>query len=59
MAKILETPVLETERLVLRALILEDAEVLQKHFDNWNIIQYLNEHVPWPQKPSYSKHEGW
>jgi len=48
MTKIVETPVLETERLVLRPLVLDDATTLQKLFNNWNIIKHLNENVPWP-----------
>lgn len=48
MPKIIETPTLTTERLVLRPLTLDDAPALQKLFNNWNIIQHLNENVPWP-----------
>jgi len=48
MAKIIETPTLTTERLVLRPLTIEDAPTLQKLFNNWNIIKHLNENVPWP-----------
>lgn len=48
MTKIIETPILETERLILRPLILEDAPIIQKYFNNWNIIKNLNDKVPWP-----------
>ncbi len=48
MTKIIETPALETERLILRPLQLADAPALQKHFNNWNIIKHLNENIPWP-----------
>lgn len=44
----MKTPVLETDRLILRPLSLSDAPALQKHFDNWNIIQNLSAAVPWP-----------
>lgn len=42
------TPVLETERLVLRPLEIEDAEAVQRLFPRWEIVRYLNAIVPWP-----------
>ena len=42
------TPVLVTERLRLRPLSLGDAPAIQRHFDNWNIIQHMSVAVPWP-----------
>jgi RimJ/RimL family protein N-acetyltransferase len=48
MAKIFETPTLETTRLILRPRTLEDSSTLQKYFNNWNIIKHLNDTVPWP-----------
>lgn len=48
MAKIIETPTIHTKRLLLRPLRLEDSNELEKYFNNWNIIQHLNERVPWP-----------
>lgn len=45
------TPTLETERLLLRPLQLEDAEQTQRLFPQWEIVQYLNAHVPWPFPP--------
>lgn len=48
MKKIIETPTLRTERLVLKPFDLEDAPILQKYFNNWNIIKHLNDQVPWP-----------
>lgn len=42
------TPVLETERLVLRPLRLEDAPAVQRHFAHWNIVRHLVATVPWP-----------
>jgi [ribosomal protein S5]-alanine N-acetyltransferase len=48
----MKTPVLETERLILRPMTLEDAPAVQKYFGNWNVIKYLNTVVPWP----YPKH---
>ncbi|MBI4724912.1 MAG: GNAT family N-acetyltransferase [Rhodomicrobium sp.] len=42
------TPVLETSRLVLRPLVLSDAEAAQKLFPHWEIVRFLNARVPWP-----------
>jgi len=42
------TPVLTSERLRLRPLTLEDAPAIQRHFDDWNIIQHMSVAVPWP-----------
>lgn len=44
----METPILETERLILKPLSLEDAPAIQKYFNNWNIIRHLSIVVPWP-----------
>lgn len=48
MPKIIETPTLETARLILQPIGLHHAADLQKHFNNWNIIKDLNDRVPWP-----------
>ena len=48
MSEITETPTLQTERLILRPLVLSDAPAIQRHFNNWNIIQHLAQVVPWP-----------
>jgi len=42
------TPVLETERLILRPLREDDAPVIQRRFPQWEIVQYLHDEVPWP-----------
>lgn len=44
----MKTPLLETARLILRPLTLSDAPAVQRHFNNWNIIQNLATVVPWP-----------
>lgn len=44
----MKTPVLETERLILRPVTLDDAPAIQKYFNNWNIIKNLSMVVPWP-----------
>ena len=45
------TPTLETLRLVLRPLALEDADAVQALFPQWDIVRYLNNVVPWPYPP--------
>jgi len=40
--------VLETPRLVLRPLQLEDAARAQVLFPHWEIVKFLNAIVPWP-----------
>jgi [ribosomal protein S5]-alanine N-acetyltransferase len=42
------TDVLETERLILRPLKLEDAARAQELFRHWEIVKYLDAVVPWP-----------
>lgn len=42
------TPTLETERLILRPVVISDAPAIQKYFNNWNIIKHLTTAVPWP-----------
>lgn len=41
------TPILETKRLILRPITIEDAPAYQRHFNNWNVIQHMGS-VPWP-----------
>ena len=45
------TPILETRRLVLRPLTIEDAPRAQELFPHWEIVQYLAAVVPWPYPP--------
>jgi ribosomal-protein-alanine N-acetyltransferase len=42
------TPPLETPRLLLLPLTLDDAAQIQLLFPRWEIVQYLNAIVPWP-----------
>ncbi len=44
----MDTPVIQTQRLILRPLALSDAPAIQRHFNNWNIIKNLTAIVPWP-----------
>jgi [ribosomal protein S5]-alanine N-acetyltransferase len=48
MPEMMDTPILETRRLILRPLALADAPAIQRHFNNWNIIRNLAAVVPWP-----------
>ena len=40
--------ILETPRLILRPLRLEDAPAIQEHFPHWEIVQHLSTKIPWP-----------
>jgi len=42
------TPTLETKRLILRPLRLEDAPAIQREFPVWEVVRYLNARIPWP-----------
>jgi RimJ/RimL family protein N-acetyltransferase len=44
-------PILETPRLLLRPLELADAAQAQILFARWEIVRFLNSHVPWPYPP--------
>ncbi|WP_068094008.1 GNAT family N-acetyltransferase [Novosphingobium rosa] len=41
-------PDLETERLLLRPVVAEDAPAVQKQFPDWRIVEFLNPLIPWP-----------
>jgi len=45
------TPVLETDRLVLRPLRQDDVPAIQRRFPQWEIVRYLAAHIPWPYPP--------
>ena len=45
------TPALETARLILRPLGLDDVEQLQATFPQWEIVRYLSKEIPWPFPP--------
>jgi [ribosomal protein S5]-alanine N-acetyltransferase len=41
-------PALQTTRLLLRPLALEDAPAIQEQFARWEIVRHLASRVPWP-----------
>jgi ribosomal-protein-alanine N-acetyltransferase len=45
---------LETKRLILRPLQLDDAEQTDRLFPQWDIVKYLNAAVPWPSPENLS-----
>ena len=42
---------LETKRLILRPLRMEDADQTQRLFPNWDVVKFLNAKIPWPYPP--------
>lgn len=42
------TPVLETERLILRPLEARDVPAVQRIFPQWGVVRWLHAEVPWP-----------
>lgn len=44
-------PLLETRRLWLRPLTIQDADQIQEHFAHWEIVSLLAAVVPWPYPP--------
>ena len=41
-------PALETQRLVLHPLTLDDAPSIQRRFPRWDVVRHLSPRVPWP-----------
>ncbi|HZZ90194.1 MAG TPA: GNAT family N-acetyltransferase [Caulobacteraceae bacterium] len=42
------TPVLETERLILRPPRERDVPTIQRRFPQWEVVRWLHAEVPWP-----------
>ncbi|MBI1199436.1 MAG: GNAT family N-acetyltransferase [Phenylobacterium sp.] len=42
------TPVLETERLILRPLEARDVPAVQRIFPQWEVVRWLGPAIPWP-----------
>src|SRR5437762_952166 len=47
----MSTPPLETPRLLLQPLTLDDVPQVQELFPQWDIVCHLNRIVPWPYPP--------
>jgi RimJ/RimL family protein N-acetyltransferase len=45
------TPVLETERLILRPTNEGDIPAIQRRFGQWEIVRFLHAGIPWPYPP--------
>ena len=41
-------PEFTTQRLFLRGIRLSDADSYEKHFADYEVLQYLNSSIPWP-----------
>lgn len=41
-------PTLTTDRLILKPLVAEDAQQIQKLYPRWEIVRYMVASVPWP-----------
>ena len=52
------TPVLETERLILRPPRESDTPAVQRRFPHWEVVRYLHAEVPWPY-PDDGAAEHW
>jgi RimJ/RimL family protein N-acetyltransferase len=42
------TPTLETKRMILRPLRLDDAPAIQREFPHWEVVRHLHAGIPWP-----------
>ena len=47
---------LETPRLLLKPIALDDAPQIQELFPRWDIVQYLNAIIPWPYPEDGAAH---
>jgi RimJ/RimL family protein N-acetyltransferase len=47
----MNTPPLDTRRLRLEPLAIEDADQIQTLFPHWEVVRWLNAVVPWPYPP--------
>ena len=51
-------PPLQTARLLLRPLALDDVPAIQEHFPRWEIVRHLASRVPWPYPAACPKSCG-
>lgn len=49
-------PPLETARLILRPVMLDDAPAIQRIFPQWEIVRYLDANIPWPYPSDGAAH---
>lgn len=47
-ANMSSSPIIKTNRLILRPTVVDDARDIQRYFNNWEIIKWLQPPVPWP-----------
>ncbi len=52
----MNTPTLETARLILRPVQLEDVPAIQKYFGVWEVVQHIGAAVPWPYPSDGAQH---
>lgn len=52
----MQTPVLETPRLILRPITLDDAPMVQAQFPRWDILKYFPRRIPWPYPADGARH---
>lgn len=45
---VFETPILETPRLLLRPIKVEDSQWVQPLFSDYEVLKYMHDTVPWP-----------
>jgi ribosomal-protein-alanine N-acetyltransferase len=53
-----KTPVLETSRLILRPPRKTDLPAMQRGFSQWEVVRYLDAHIPWPY-PADGAAQNW
>jgi len=39
---------LKTKRLILRPPVIQDAASIQKYVNDWEVVKYLSNQIPWP-----------
>ncbi|MEN4564327.1 GNAT family N-acetyltransferase [Pantoea agglomerans] len=52
----MQIPIIKTERLLLKPLVIEDAPSIQEQFPRWEIVRYMVSSVPWPYPDNGAEH---